>query len=537
MSQPFLTLPRLGDANPHPTPRRSLLARNVVATSQPLAAQAGLFMLRRGGNAVDAGLAAAITLTVVEPTGCGLGSDAFALVWDGNRLQGLNASGRSPAAWTPERFAGLAAMPQRGWESVVVPGAVSAWAALSERFGRLPFAELCQPAIDYARQGFGVTPTVAALWAKGAAALKNQPGFAEMFLPDGKPPAAGQVFRSEALAASLERIAASRGEDFYRGDLARAIARAAHQHGAALSEADLAVHRVDWVDPISIDAFGVTLHEIPPNGQGIAALIAAGIAQELGVARLPSDSPSRLHLEIEAMKLAFADLDQYLADPDHMTVSSAALLDPTYLRARARLVDPNRAQRPDYGVPDKGGTVYLTAADADGMMVSFIQSNFMGFGSGVVVPGTGISLQNRGCGFTLKPGHANQVGPSKRPFHTIIPGFVTRDGQPLMSYGVMGAAMQAQGHLQMALRILVDGDDPQAASDAPRWRVNGGLDVALESRIPAATVADLTSRGHRITVEDETPDQAFGGAQAIVRLDGIYAAGSDHRKDGQAVGF
>jgi gamma-glutamyltranspeptidase/glutathione hydrolase len=537
MSQPFLTLPRLGAANPHPTPRRALLARNVVATSQPLAAQAGLLMLRRGGNAVDAAIAAAVTLTVVEPTGCGLGSDAFALVWDGARLSGLNASGRSPAAWSPERFAGLAAMPQRGWESVVVPGAVSAWTALSERFGRLPFAELCQPAIDYARQGFPVSPTVAALWAKGAAILKDQPGFAPMFLPDGKPPVAGQVFRSAALAVTLERIAASRGEDFYRGDLAKAIARDAALHGAALSEADLAGHTVDWVDPIGIEAFGVTLHEIPPNGQGIAALIAAGIAQELGVARLPPDSPSRLHLEIEAMKLAFADLDQYLADPDHMTVSAAALLDPTYLRARARLVDPKRAQRPDYGVPDKGGTVYLTAADADGMMVSFIQSNFMGFGSGVVVPHTGISLQNRGCGFTLKAGHANQVGPSKRPYHTIIPGFVTRDGQPLMSYGVMGAAMQAQGHLQMALRILVDGDDPQAASDAPRWRVTGGLDVALESRMPAATIADLASRGHRVTVEDETPDQAFGGAQAIVRLQEAYAAGSDHRKDGQAVGF
>ncbi|MTJ81841.1 MAG: gamma-glutamyltransferase family protein [Telmatospirillum sp.] len=537
MQPPFLSLPSLDVPNPYPTPGRPVLARNVVATSQPLAAEAGLWMLRCGGNAVDAAIAAAITLTVVEPTGCGLGSDAFAMVWDGARFHGLNASGRSPAAWNSDRFAGRKVMPERGWESVVVPGAVSGWAALSERFGRLPFADLCQPAIDYARRGFAVTPTVAHLWARGAALLKDQPGFAETFLPDGEAPGAGKVFRSEAMARTIERIANSRGEDFYRGELARRIADFATEHGAALTARDLADHSNDWVAPLSVDFYDSSLQELPPNGQGLAALIAAGILSELGVDALPPDSAGSLHLQIEAMKLAFADLHHYVADPDHMARPAEAFLDRDYLRTRARLVDHRRAGLPVYGVPRRGGTVYLTAADANGMMVSFIQSNYMGFGSGVVVPGTGISLQNRGCGFRAEPGHANSVGPRKRPFHTIIPGFASRQGHPVMSYGVMGAAMQAQGHVQMALRVLLHGQDPQMASDAPRWRVTGGLNVALESRVAPTVAAELASLGHHVTVEPEVAHQAFGGAQAIVRMNGVYAGGSDHRKDGRAVGF
>jgi gamma-glutamyltranspeptidase/glutathione hydrolase len=527
----------LSAGNPYPTWRRPLLARNIVATSQPLAAQAGLWMLRRGGSAVDAVLAAAMALTVVEPTSNGLGSDAFAIVWDGSRLHGLNASGRAPAGWTTERFAGLDRMPERGWDSVTVPGAVSAWTALSGRFGRLPFAELCQPAIDYARHGYQVSPTVAGQWRRGAAILAGQPGFAEAFLPDGEPPDAGAMFRSEAMAASLESIAASRGADFYQGALAERIAAFARRHGAALTRDDLAAHQADWCEPLALDFHGSVLHELPPNGQGFAALIAAGILAELGIAELPPDSAASLHLQIEAMKLAFADLYQYLADADHMRLATAQLLDPAYLRARARLVDRNRAGSPTYGVPSRGGTVYLTAADADGMMVSYIQSNYMGFGSGVVVPGTGISLQNRGSAFDPRPGLANSVGPRKRPFHTIIPGFVTKGGSALMSYGVMGAAMQAQGHLQMALRILLHGQDPQTASDAGRWRVTGGEAVSLEQSVSPAVAGELAARGHQITIEPYAPEQAFGGAQAILRYRDGYMAGSDHRKDGQAVGF
>jgi gamma-glutamyltranspeptidase/glutathione hydrolase len=537
MSDPISSELVFDSANPYPTRRRPVSARNVVTTSQPLAAQAGLWMLRQGGNAVDAAIAAAITLTVVEPTGCGLGSDAFAIVWDGKMLHGLNASGRAPAGWTDERFAGLESMPERGWESVVVPGAVSAWAALSERFGRLPFADLCQPAIDYARYGYALTPTVAGLWQRGAALLKDQPGFAEAFLPDGKAPVTGQLFRSEAMASSLERIAASRGEDFYKGDLARRIAAFARSHGAVLNEDDLAAHRVDWQAPLSQDFHDFTLHELPPNGQGLAALIAAGILQEMGIDSLPPDSADSLHLQIEAMKLAFADLEHYVGDPDHMDMTAAALLDPSYLRHRSRLIDRKKASAPIYGVPSKGGTVYLTVGDADGMMVSFIQSNFLGFGSGVVVPGTGISLQNRGSAFTPKPGHVNSVGPRKRPFHTIIPGFVSQDGRPIMSYGVMGASMQAQGHLQLAVRILLHGQNPQAASDAPRWRVTGGTNVAVEAAMTTTVVADLAARGHLLTVEQDSPNQAFGGAQVVLRQKAGYSAASDHRKDGQAVGY
>jgi len=520
-----------------PSHRQPVFAANVVATSQPLAAQAGVRMLLSGGNAVDAALAAAIALTVVEPTGCGLGSDAFAIVWDGTELQGLNASGRSPAAWCPERFAGRSTMPERGWESVTVPGAVSGWVALSERFGRLPFERLFEPAIAYARDGFPVSPTIAALWQRGAVHLADQPGFADAFLPNGRAPLAGETFRNPAQARTLERIAASRGEDFYRGELAGRMARFAAENGAALTTADLDAHRVDWCRPIAQDFGTARLHEIPPNGQGLAALIALGILDRLDVLSLPLGSAESLHLQIEAMKLAFADIDRYLADPAAMEVGAADLLDPGYLERRAGLIDRRRAGLPSFGVPQRGGTVYLTAADRDGMMVSFIQSNFMGFGSGVVVPETGISLQNRGCGFTLDAGHPNRVGPSKRPFHTIIPGFLTRDGQPLASFGVMGGAMQAQGHVQMSLRLAGYGQGVQAAIDSPRWRVVAGRRVAFEPGFPSDVLDTLAAWGHEVTTEPHAAHSAFGGAQAVVRTVSGYQAGSDGRKDGQAVGY
>ncbi len=526
---------------PYPSVRHPVLADAVVATSQPLAARAGLKMLELGGNAIDAAIAAAATLPVVEPTSNGLGSDAFALVWDGTRLQGLNASGRSPRALSAERFEGLDAVPRMGWDPVTVPGAVSAWIALWRRYGSLPLETLVEPAVHYAEHGFRVGPVTARGWARAADVLGDQPGFAEAFLVDGRAPLAGERFRLAAAAASLRRIAETEGEAFYRGDLAERMAAFARETGGLLTEADLAEHEPLWVDPITRRFGGADVHEIPPNGQGIAALLALGMLEHTSLADLEPDSADALHLEIEAMKLAFADLYRHVADPDAMDVTAADLLDDGYLAERARLLDPERAATPSPGVPGKGGTVYLSTADATGRMVSYIQSNFMGFGSGVVVPGTGISLQNRGAGFVLEAGHPNRVAGGKRPFHTIIPGFVTRDGEPLASFGVMGGAMQAQGHLQVMLRTLLYGQNPQAALDAPRWQVlQDGSTIAIERGYDAAVYHDLEERGHVVLRDPRvaTGDRFFGGGQAIWRLrGGGYLGASDPRREGQAVGL
>jgi len=520
---------------PYAWPRKPLLAANVVATSQPLAAQAGLAMLAAGGNAVDAILATAITLTLVEPVSNGIGSDAYVIVWDGTRLHGLNASGRSPAGWTPEFFAGQAGVPVRGWNSVSVPGCVSAWRLLSERFGKLPFARLFERAIAYGRDGFLVSPTIAGQWAAQASELKVQPGFAEAFMPGGRTPSAGERFRFPAHAATLEKIAASKGDAFYVGELAATLEAHARANGAVMTVADLAAHRCDWVDTLTMDYRGYTVHELPPNGQGIVALMALGILGQFDVARHPVDSPDSVHLQIEAVKLAFADALAYVSDIDHMPFPPQHMLDHAYLASRARLIDMKKAQPFAAGTPPKGGTVYLTAADASGMMVSMIQSNFMGFGSGVVVPGTGISLQNRGATFVLKEGHPNRVGPNKRPYQTIIPGFVTRDGKPVMSFGVMGGTMQPQGHTQVMVRIADYGQNPQAASDGPRFRWVKDLDVSIEPGFPATTLEELRRRGHNlVTLNDYNQ---FGSAQMIWRMDGGYFAASDPRRDGQAAGF
>ncbi len=523
----------------YPSRRSAVSADNVVATSHPLAAQAGLSMLAQGGNAVDAALAAAITLTVVEPSGNGIGSDAFAILWDGAELHGLNASGRAPAAWSKERFAGHERMPTHGWESVTVPGAVSAWVSLSDRFGKLPFEALFAPAIGYAENGFPVSPVIATLWQRAAEQLGDTPGFAETFLPDGRAPLAGTYFKSPGHARTLRLIAETRGKAFYEGEIAEEIEAFAKAHGGAMTVADLSAHRADWCGTIARGFDDVTLHEIPPNGQGIAALMGLGILSGSTIRDLDADDPQALHLQIEAMKLALRDAEQYVGDLDHMKdVSVDDLLDDGYLAQRAREIDPDKATDFGAGAPKRGGTVYLTAADASGMMVSFIQSNYMGFGSGVVVPGTGVSLQNRGAGFSLDPAHQNCVGPNKRPFHTIIPAFLMRGDDPLMSFGVMGGPMQAQGHVQMTLRTQLWGQDPQMAVDAPRWRVTQGLGLALETTLPTETIEKLQNMGHRITLE--APDNAFGfgGAQLIHRLgDRGYVAGSDPRKDGCAVGF
>jgi gamma-glutamyltranspeptidase/glutathione hydrolase len=519
-------------SQPYASARSPVMGSNMVACSQPLAAQAGLDMLRQGGNAVDAAIAAAMVLTVVEPTGCGIGSDAFAIVWDGEKLQGLNASGRAPLAWTAEHFAGQDQMPQRGWPAVTVPGAVSAWVALSERYGKLPFATLAEPAIGYARDGYQVTPIIAELWKRGAQLLKDQPGFAECFMPDGKAPATGEKIRLKDHARTLELIAESKGEAFYRGELAQAIVAHAHIHGSVMSLDDLATHTVDWIDTLAVPYAGAVVHELPPNGQGIATLAGLTMLEALGVGEHPVDSLETVHPVLEAMKLALADLDEHVADHEHMRTPSAHLLDPTYLAERAALIS-EQAANPGHGSPKPGGTVYLSAADENGMMVSFIQSNYMGFGSGVVVPGTGISLQNRGAGFSLDPQHVNCVAPRKRPFHTIIPGFVMNaDGTPLMSFGLMGGPMQAQGHLQMMMRILRYRQNPQAAADAPRWRLEAGLKVAVERTFDSQVIEGLRAKGHDIAVEEPSGVFAFGGAQIIQRTAHGYVGGTDPRKDG-----
>jgi gamma-glutamyltranspeptidase / glutathione hydrolase len=531
----------------YPTLRTPVFARNLVATSQPLAAQAGLRMLLAGGNAVDAIIASASTITVVEPVSNGLGSDAFAIVWDGKELHGLNASGTAPAAWDvsyfEKKYAGI--FPVRGIDTITIPGAVAGWAALHAKFGKLPFEQCLQPAIEIAERGYGVTYITQQKWAAQVPILQDQPGFAETFMPFGRAPHVGERFAMPDAANTLRRIAATKGRDYYEGQTAQAIADFAKKHGAAITMADLAGYSVDWVKPLAQNYRGYTLHEIPPNGQGIAALMALGMLEHFDLSAHGPDSPESLHLQIEAMKLAFADVYAYVGDSRYMnTVTAADLLNPSYLASRAKQIQPNKATLFNHGTPPSGGTIYLTTADESGMMVSYIQSNYMGFGSGVVIPGTGVSMQNRGHGFSLDKNHQNCVAPGKRPFQTIIPAFLTKDGKPQMSFGVMGGNMQPQGHIQTLIRMLDYKQNPQAACDAPRWKVNRGLEVDSENTMNPATVEHLKSMGHAmIRTEDSYMD--FGSGQFIWKLDPSqsgaqvegYVAASDSRRDGCAVGF
>ena len=530
--------------NSYTSTRLPVFARNVVSTSHPLAAQAGLRMLLKGGNAVDAAIAAAAAMTIVEPVSNGLGSDSFCILWDGKELHGLNASGRAPAAWTPEYFKkkygnDTLNPPKRGMDSVTVPGAVASWVSMSERFGKLPFADLLEPAIEIAERGYLMATVVQQKWAAATDELKGLPGFAQSFLPWGRAPQVGELFQFKAAAKALRLIGQTKGQEYYGGEIAQALEKFSKQHGGSLTAKDFAAYQPEWVKPIGRDYRGYTLHEIPPNGQGIAALIALGILDKFDVAGLQVDGVDSQHLQIEAMKLAFADVYKYVAEPASMKVTPGQMLDDAYLASRAKLIDMTKAQDFGAGNPVKGGTIYLTTADEDGMMVSFIQSNYMGFGSGCVEPEFGISLQNRGHGFSLQPG-INQVAPGKRPFHTIIPAFLSKDGQPVMSYGVMGANMQPQGHMQTLVRMLDYKQNPQAACDAPRWRFNAGLEINVESAMDPVTVQALARRGHRVDVINDSY-QDFGAGQFIWRagdpkVEG-YVAASDPRRDGQAVGF
>ncbi len=534
--------------NPYLTTRLPVFARNVVSTSHPLASQGGLRMLWKGGNAVDAAIAAAAVLTITEPVSNGLGSDAFAIIWDGQQLHGLNASGRAPKSWTLDYFRGKYGAapinpPKRGFDSVTVPGAVASWVALSERFGKLPFADLLEPAIEIAERGYLLPVVVQQKWAAATPELQGQPGFAQAFLPWGRAPEVGELFQFKAAAQGLRAIAQSMGQAFYGGEIAQAIEKFSDQHGGSLKASDFAAYQPQWVQPISKNYRGYTVHEIPPNGQGIAALIALGILDRFDLPALAVDGVDSQHLQIEAMKLAFADVYRYVAEAQDMEVTAGQLLDESYLASRARLIDMKRAQDFGAGNPVKGGTIYLSAADENGMMVSFIQSNYMGFGSGCVEPNFGVSLQNRGHGFSLDPrglNPANLVAPGKRPFHTIIPAFLTRDGQPVMSFGVMGANMQPQGHLQTLVRMLDYRQNPQAACDAPRWRYNAGLEINVESGMDSATVQGLAERGHRMEVINDSY-QDFGSGQFIWRAGEPqvhgYVVASDSRRDGLAAGF
>jgi gamma-glutamyltranspeptidase/glutathione hydrolase len=514
--------------NPYPTPRLPVFARNIVSTSHPLAAQAGLRMMWKGGNAVDAAIAAAAALTVVEPVSNGLGSDCFALVWDGKKLHGLNASGTAPAAWSVDYFKnkhgeenGLAKQPMRGWDTITVPGVIAGWEALHAKFGSLPFADLMEPAIEIAERGHAVATVVARKWAAAIPDLKDQPGFADTFMPHGRAPEVSELIRFPSHARTLRMLAEQGPRAYYEGEIAEKIAAFAKAGGGAMTTNDLRGYKADWVEPISKDYRGYTVHEIPPNGQGIGALIALGILDKFDVKALTVDRIESQHLQIEAMKLAFADVYKYVADPRSMDVTPEQMLDDAYLTERAKLIDPKKATHFNFGMPKSGGTIYMSAADERGMMVSFIQSNYMGFGSGVVVPELGISLQNRGCGFSMDPKSVNVVEGGKRPFHTIIPAFLTKetDGkrEAVMSFGVMGGDMQPQGHLQSIVRMLDYGQQPQAACDAPRWK--GSATRSSPSTIPIWTSAPASTSGSSMatirTVVMSRP--AIPGAMALQR--------------------
>lgn len=536
------TSPSSEEGLPPLRPQAVFAPQGVVATSQPLAASAGLNILRRGGTAVDAAVAAAVTLTVVQPGSNDIGGDLFAIVWDGQRLHGLNGSGRSPAGLTRPRVVASGAAvrtPEHGWLSVTVPGAPAGWRDLHARFGRLEFAELFEDAIGYAVNGYPVSPTVAAQWARAPrvhAALTGPEfeAWPSVFAPGGRTPRAGEWWRNPDAARSLRLIADSGADAFYSGEIAEAMAQLSARTGGTLSYEDLSGHGSLWVDPISVGYRDHEVWELPPNGQGIAALSALGILDGLDLEAMPPER--RLHAQIEAMKLGYADAHAFVADPEASPAPMPALLAASYVESRRALLGETAAQ-PVSGEPARAGTVYLCAADRDGMMVSLIQSNYHGFGSFLVVPGYGFGLQNRGYGFVLDEAHPNVVGPRKRPYHTIIPGFLTREGEPVGPFGVMGGHMQPQGHVQLVLATVDRRLDPQTALGLPRWRWETGRRVLVEPEYGPAETGPLVTRGHDVVVA--TDRSLFGNGQAIWRgPDGRgYVAGSEPRADGQAAAY
>lgn len=511
----------------------------MVCASQPLVAQAGLDIIKKGGNAIDAAVAAAACLTVMEPTGCGIGSDAFALVYTNGKLHGLNASGPAPADIDVEalRREHGEKMPTYGWEPVTVPGAVAGWRALSNKFGRLPFSELMAPAIKYAAEGFPVSPIVANNWSaafhKFSQELKRDcfKSWFSTFAQQGRAPKAGEVIRLQEHADTLRELASTDGESLYRGALADVIDSTARSHGGKLRKEDLATYTPQWVEPISTNYKGYTVHEIPPNGHGIVALMALDILSGMDIGAF--GDAKTLHAQIEAMKLAFADGMYYVAEPSFMEVTTQQLLDKAYSEARRSLIG-ERAATPSHGNPGGGDTVYMCTADSDGNMVSYIQSNYMGFGSGIVV--NGISMQNRGNNFSLNPTSRNCIAPGKRPYHTIIPGFLSKDGMPVGPFGIMGGFMQPQGHVQLIMNTIDFGMNPQEALDAPRWQWTSGNKVEIERGFCEAVSQQLVRLGHSIRIPTEST--MMGRGQIIWRdSDGVLAGGTEPRTDGIIAAF
>jgi gamma-glutamyltranspeptidase/glutathione hydrolase len=535
--------------------RSEVIARHgMAATSQPLATLAAIDILRAGGSAVDAAIAANAMLALTEPTGCGIGGDLFAIVWDGKerRLHGLNASGRSPAGLSRDEFVkrGLKKIPSLGVLPISVPGCVDGWFELHGKFGKLPFSRLMEPAVRYAREGFAVTEIIAAGWKSGETVFRDQPGFADVFLVDGKAPRKGDLFRNPALANTLERIAERGRDEFYRGEMATVIAGFVQQHGGFLSTEDLAAHRSEWIQPVSVNYRGYDIWELPPNGQGIAALQMLNLLEPWDLRGAGFGSRQHAHLFVEAKKLAFEDRARLYADPSFARVPVERLISKEYAAERSRLMNAERAalSHPP-GLPhavDEGDTIYLTVADSDRNMVSLIQSNYRGFGSGVCPAGLGFCLQDRGEMFDLQAGRMNSYAPGKRPFHTIIPAFVTKDGRPFLSFGVMGGATQPQGHVQILLNIIDFGMNIQEAGDAPRILHSGSSEptgetmtdggaVSLESGFPAGLSEQLQESGHVL----RTARGEFGGYQGIqydVERD-VYLGASESRKDGMAAGY
>lgn len=536
--------------------RSPVIARHgMVCAAQPLAVQAGLDILKAGGSAVDAAIAVNACLGLMEPTANGIGGDLFAIVWDPatGRLHGLNACGRSPLALTadlvpPEADGTIPLFSPYAWS---VPGCVDGWAQLHARFGKLPLAQVLAPAIRYAEEGFPLSPVIASDWERGGRRFRDFPGFAGVFLPDGRAPREGEVFRNPALARTLRLVADGGADAYYRGPVAQAIVRYSREHGGFFTEEDLARHASEWCEPVSTNYRGWDVWELPPPGQGLAALQLLNLVELYDLRAMGRGSADFWHLFTEAKKLAFADRARYYADPLFAQVPVAGLLSKEYARERAAGIDMEQAARRDLpGDPpalSRPETTYLCAADEAGMMVSLIQSNYTGFGSGYVIPELGFCLQNRGNLFDLRPGLPNSLEPGKRPFHTIIPAFVTKDGQPLMAFGLMGGDMQPQGHAQVIVNLVDFGMNLQEAGDAIRFHHTGSSEptgtamsdggvLHIEDGLPAEVLAELARRGHRLESE---PVGAYGGYQAIRRdpVTGVYTGATEPRKDGCAAGY
>ncbi|HLR51358.1 MAG TPA: gamma-glutamyltransferase [Candidatus Avamphibacillus sp.] len=525
-------------SNPYPIQRNATFARNgMVATSQPLAADAGMTVLKKGGNAVEAAIATAACLTVVEPTSNGIGGDLFALVWINGKLHGLNGSGRSPKSISIDavKEQGHEKMPKYGWIPVTIPGAPGAWAELSKKFGNLPLTEVLKPAITYAKEGYPLSPTLGKYWKRAHRIfMDNLKGdefnaWFKTFTPEGRAPRVGEIWASEGHARTLELIAETNAEAFYHGELAEKIASFSKETGGFLTAEDLANHRAEWVNPVSINYRGYDIWELPPNGQGVVALQAMNILK--GFEFTDKESIHTYHKQIEAIKLAFADGFKYVSDENQMDVTLKELLHDDYVAKRRKLIT-DTALTPEAGDPKASGTVYLSTADKEGNMVSLIQSNYMGFGSGIVVPGTGISLQNRGADFSLDPNHVNALEGGKRTYHTIIPGFLTKNKQAVGPFGVMGGYMMPQGHVQVLMNTIDFGLNPQAALDAPRWQWMRDKIVEVEPRFPHHTATELAEKGHDVRIAMEP--NSFGRGQIIWRdpKSGVLVGGTESRTDG-----